>query len=82
VLVGADVTFRVISVVGNVVWAGGNHGALYVSRNGGVDWAPVKFDSTADVVSIHFDDEVNGKIQTSDGKMWKTADGGNSWKQQ
>jgi photosystem II stability/assembly factor-like uncharacterized protein len=55
---------------------------MIVSRHGGVDWAPVKFDSTADVVSIHFDDEVNGKIQTSDGKMWKTADGGNSWKQQ
>jgi photosystem II stability/assembly factor-like uncharacterized protein len=82
VLVGTDATLRVISVVGNVVWAGGNHGALYVSRNGGIDWAPVKIDGTADVVSIHFDDEVNGKIQTSDGKTWKTADGGNSWKQQ
>jgi hypothetical protein len=82
VALGAGVTFRVISVVGDVVWAGGNHGALYVSRNGGIDWAPVKFDSTSDVASIHFDDEVNGKIQTEDGKTWKTADAGNSWTQQ
>jgi hypothetical protein len=82
VSVGAGTTFRVISVVGNVVWAGGNHGALYVSRNGGIDWAPVKFDGTTDIISIHFDDELNGKIQTSEGKTWKTTDAGNIWTSQ
>jgi hypothetical protein len=82
VLAGAGVRFRVVSVVRNVVWAGGNHGALYVSRDGGTNWAPVTIDSTADVVSIQFGDEVNGKIQTSDGETWKTTDGGNSWSPQ
>jgi hypothetical protein len=77
--VGAGSVFRVISIVGNVVWAGGTNGSLYVSRDGGADWAPIKIDTTADVVSIHFDDEVNGKILTSDGKTWKTSDAGNSW---
>jgi hypothetical protein len=79
VSVGSDVVFRVISIVGNVVWAGGTNGSLYVSRDGGTHWAPIKIETTADIVSIHFDDEANGKIQTSDGKTWKTSDAGNSW---
>ena len=82
VSVGNGVVFRVISIVGNVVWAGGANGALYVSRDGGTNWAPIKLGTTSDVVSVHFDDEVNGKIQTADGRTWKTADGGSSWTSQ
>jgi hypothetical protein len=77
--VGTTTVFRVVSIVGNVVWAGGTNGSLYVSRDGGTSWAPIKINTTADIVSIHFDDEVNGRIQTSDGKTWKTSDSGNSW---
>lgn len=82
VSVGNGAAFRVISIVGNVVWAGGTNGALYVSRDGGANWAPIRLDTTSDVVSIHFDDEVNGKIQTADGKTWKTSDAGNRWTSQ
>ena len=77
--VGTTTVFRVVSIVGNVVWAGGTNGALYVSRDGGTNWVPIKIDTTADIVSIHFDDDLNGRIQTSDGKTWKTSDSGNSW---
>jgi hypothetical protein len=77
--VGTGTVFRVISIVGNIVWAGGTNGALYVSRDGGTHWAPLKLDTTADIVSVHFDDEVNGRIQTSDGRRWKTSDSGNTW---
>jgi photosystem II stability/assembly factor-like uncharacterized protein len=79
VLVGPGVSFRVISVIGDVVWAGGTHGVLFVSRDGGINWGPVKIDTVSDIVSIHFDDPVNGKIQTSDGKTWTTSDGGTIW---
>jgi hypothetical protein len=79
VLSDTGTNFRVVSVVGNLVWAGGDHGAIYVSRNGGAQWTPVKIDTNASVVSIHFSDEQNGAIQTSDGKTWKTSDAGNSW---
>jgi hypothetical protein len=82
VLVGPGVKIRVVSVVGNIVWAGSDHGALYVSRNGGVDWAPLKIPTSADIVSIRFDDESNGAIQTSTGETWKTTDAGNSWNRQ
>jgi len=79
VLVGPGVSFRVISVIGDVVWAGGTHGALFVSRDSGTNWAPVKIDTSADITSIHFDESTNGTVQTSDGKSWKTSDGGTTW---
>ena len=82
VSVSNGVVFRVISIVGNVVWAGGTNGALYVSRDGGTNWTLIKLDTTADITTIHFDDDVNGKIQTADGKTWKTSDAGNSWTSQ
>jgi hypothetical protein len=79
VLADTGSSFRVVSVVGNLVWAGGDRGALYVSRDGGRQWAPVSIHTNASVVSIHFNDEQNGAIQASDGKTWKTSDGGNTW---
>lgn len=79
VLTNTGVRFRVLSVIGDLLWAGGDHGSLFVSRNSGQSWDPVKLDSTADVISIHFDDEMNGTVRTSDSKTWKTSDGGTHW---
>jgi photosystem II stability/assembly factor-like uncharacterized protein len=79
VLTDTGASFQVVSVIGNVVWAGGSHGALYASRDGGTNWIPIKIATTADITSIHFDDELHGVLRTSDGKTWKSMDGGNTW---
>lgn len=74
--------FHVIAVLANTVWAGGEHGALYVSHDGGTNWAPAAINTTETITSIHFSDELHGTLQTADGLAWKTADGGKTWEKQ
>ena len=82
VLEEAGRKFHVVSVVGNMVWAGGNKGVLFVSRDGGGNWKPVNIETSGDILSIQFADLMNGSLQTSDGETWKTSDGGKSWQKQ
>ena len=82
VLVETGVKFHVVSVIGNTIWAGGERGALYVSRDGGSTWTPLKLDTVETVTSIHFSDDSHGSLQTSDGQTWKTSDGGKTWEKQ
>jgi hypothetical protein len=74
--------FHVVSVIGDLIWAGGEHGALYVSRDGGTTWSPVKIDTSDTITSIRFSDDLHGILQASDGATWKSADGGKSWDKQ
>ncbi len=79
VLVKTQGKFHVVSVVGDVVWAGGENGALYVSRDGGNSWFPVKLGTKEAIISIHFSDGLHGTVQGDSGTVWKTSDGGATW---
>lgn len=74
--------FHVVSVIGNTVWAGGEHGALYVSRDGGATWKSIAIDTTATITSVHFSEDSHGTLETGDGQVWKTSDGGQTWQKQ
>ncbi|MFZ0705136.1 MAG: YCF48-related protein [Candidatus Korobacteraceae bacterium] len=79
--------FRVVSVTGNDVWAGGNNGMLVHSGDGGVHWNKVSVTSagggeTPTIVSIGFDDAQHGVVIADTGARYSTADGGATWAKQ
>lgn len=74
--------FHVVSVIGNTVWAGGEHGALYVSRDGGMTWNGIPIETGATITSVHFSDDMHGTLETAEGQTWKTTDGGKTWQNQ
>jgi len=79
-LADQPITFHVVSVVGNNVWAGGNNGALFHSRDGGETWNKQPLGSeTGTIVSIQFGDAEHGVVTTDAGGRWSTSDGGVSW---
>ena len=76
--------FRVVSVVGNDVWAGGDGGALFHSSDGGQHWNKVTLatpsgSDTGTIVSIQFDDLQHGVVVTESGSRYSTGDGGTTW---
>jgi len=79
--------FRAVAVAGSDVWAGGSHGALYHSLDGGNHWTQVVPASagvslTGDIVGLEFSDAQDGKITTSTGEIWTTSDQGQTWQKQ
>jgi len=72
--------FRAITTVGNDVWVGGNAGALYHSADSGRSWTKVDPVSTDDITHIEFSDPQNGLLNTANGQVWSTSDGGRSWR--
>jgi hypothetical protein len=84
VLADRTATFRVVSFVGNHVWAGGSGGALFHSRDDGQNWDEVALTTpngreTATIVSIQFDDAQRGTVTTNTGTRCNTTDGGAIW---
>lgn len=84
VLVNQSATFRVVSVIGDEVWVGGNGGALFHSSDKGQQWGRVSVVTssgtvTATIVSIQFDDLENGVVITEGGSRYRTSDGGVTW---
>lgn len=80
-------TFRVVSVIGNAVWAGGDGGVLCYSADNGTSWSKVALAKTggvetAAIVSIRFDDPLRGVVVTDNGASYATTDGGRSWTKQ
>lgn len=71
--------FRAITAVGNDIWAGGNAGALYHSADAGQSWEKIAPVSTDDITHIEFSDSQNGILNTANGQVWRTSDGGRSW---
>jgi hypothetical protein len=76
--------FRALSAVDANIWVGGKAGALYHSSNFGQTWAksePVargrKLDQ--DVVHLDFPAALIGTINTANGEVWTTSDGGQTW---
>jgi hypothetical protein len=77
-------TFRVVTVVGNDVWAGGSGGALFHSSDAGQHWSQVPLVTssgaeTGNIVSIQFSDPQQGTVITGSGSRWSTSDGGVTW---
>jgi hypothetical protein len=84
VLADQTATFRVVSVVGNHVWAGGSGGMLFHSRDFGHHWEEVPLTTpagreTATLVAIEFDDSQHGTVTTNNGTRCTTTDGGGTW---
>jgi len=87
VVVAENATFRALSANGPDLWVGGASGLLYHSTDAGAHWTQVKpatADATlaADIAAIEFVDVRQGKITTSTGEVWITADGGQTWRKQ
>jgi photosystem II stability/assembly factor-like uncharacterized protein len=82
--IGNGTKFRALCAVGTHVWAGGNAGTLYHSVDSGQSWTEVvpaaKEKLTADITHIEFSDPTNGLVSTSNGEVWSTSDGGQSWR--
>jgi photosystem II stability/assembly factor-like uncharacterized protein len=79
--------FRAVAAYGADVWAGGTAASLYHSSDAGAHWArvvPASESATlsGDILSLEFADAQNGRISTSTGEVWTTADSGQSWKKQ
>jgi photosystem II stability/assembly factor-like uncharacterized protein len=77
-------SFRALSAVGSHVWAGGSGGTLYHSTDSGATWLrvqPTERDHklATDITHIEFSDPANGSVNTSNGEVWTTSDGGQSW---
>jgi Photosynthesis system II assembly factor YCF48/Putative zinc-finger len=85
VAVAENATFRALSANGPDLWVGGASGLLYHSTDAGTHWMQVKPATadatlTADIAAIEFVNVRQGKITTSTGEVWTTADGGQTWR--
>ncbi len=84
VLADQPVAFRVVATVGDNVWAGGNHGALFHSTDRGQSWNKVTLGAKGQpepgaIISIHFDNLSQGIVSADSGTTWSTSDGGHTW---
>lgn len=75
---------RVVSVFDNEVWIGGDSSRLYHSTDNGATWSlialPGKDGREHSIAHIHFQTAQSGTVESDDGTVWKTSDGGSSWK--
>jgi hypothetical protein len=84
VSVATGAMFRALSAVGPNIWVGGRAGAMYRSTDSGRTWAqvrPVVGDKKLDqdIVRLDFSDPLSGTINTANGEVWATSDGGQTW---
>jgi hypothetical protein len=87
VTVADKATFRALSANGPDLWIGGPAGLLYHSSDAGGHWTQIKpvadgASLTTDVATIEFTDRQHGKLTTSTGEIWITADAGQTWRKQ
>jgi hypothetical protein len=87
VTVAEKATFRALSANGPDLWIGGPAGLLYHSSDAGGHWTQIKpvadgATLTTDVATIEFTDRQHGKLTTSTGEIWMTADAGQTWRKQ
>jgi len=75
--------FTVVAAVGQDIWAGGTHGALYHSVDGGKTWRPIFLPGIGDqtVTAIEFRDVWHGQVSTPEHHSWTTTDRGDHWQQ-
>jgi len=79
-----QVSFRALSAISGDIWVGGKSGSLYHSPDSGRQWTRVVpkangANLTADITRVGFSDLQSGVIETSNGQVWTTSDGGQTW---
>ena len=79
-----SMVFRAVTALGSEVWAGGSGPILYHSTDSGAHWVRVLPSSastvlTGDITVIEFSDPQHGRVATSYGAVWITADNGQTW---
>lgn len=84
VAVADKASFRALSAVGASVWVGGSGGILYHSLDAGRNWTPVVPEIqgqrlNSGITRIEFLDSRDGSLSTTNGEIWITHDGGNTW---
>ena len=80
-LADTSVSFKVVSVMGDQVWAGGTAGALYQSSDAGDHWSKSSIPGLTDTITqVQFRDATTGTVTTSSGTVWETHDGGAHWR--
>jgi len=74
---------RVVSVFAGDVWIGGEHSRLYHSADNGTTWKlialPSKDVRDHSIAHIHFQTAQSGTVESDDGTVWTTSDGGTTW---
>ena len=74
---------RVIAVFGSDVWIGGENARLYHSTDNGATWKlialPSKDGRSHTIAHIHFQTAQSGTVESEDGIVWTTSDGGATW---
>jgi photosystem II stability/assembly factor-like uncharacterized protein len=81
------VVFRAVAANGAEVWAGGAGAMLYHSLDSGDHWTHVlpseaNASLAGDVIGVEFSEPQHGRVVTSSGEIWLTADGGQTWHKQ
>jgi hypothetical protein len=75
---------RVVSVFDSEVWIGGDSMRLYHSTDNGTTWRlvalPGKDGREHSIAHIHFQTAQSGTVESDDGTVWITSDGGRTWK--
>ncbi|HTS37607.1 MAG TPA: YCF48-related protein [Candidatus Solibacter sp.] len=83
----SPLTFRAVTANGADVWAGGSHGILYHSSDGGNQWMRVIPSAagkalTDNILMLEFPDPQHGRLTTSNAEIWTTSDSGQTWQKQ
>jgi hypothetical protein len=82
-LPGGAARMRVVAVIGNDVWIGGEAMQLFHSSDGGTTWAPVTLPTKGGlqraITQIRFTSQQIGTIETDEGISWTTTDNGATW---
>ncbi|MFZ4544167.1 MAG: T9SS type A sorting domain-containing protein [Saprospiraceae bacterium] len=77
---GTYYNYDPLVVKGNTVWFPTVNGFLYKSTNRGLSWKKSNIDSTLQIYGISFlDDKLTGLAVASNGLMYKSTDGGDTW---
>jgi photosystem II stability/assembly factor-like uncharacterized protein len=81
--IASDAHFRVVSIWGADVWAGGDHLRLFHSTDNGLTWTEVQLPATADrthaIVHIRSDSPQKITVEDNAGSTWTTTDAGATW---
>lgn len=83
VFIAPDMHFRVLSVSGADLWAGGDRLRLFHSADDGRTWLEVHLPSGADrtraIAHIRVESQQKIVVEADDATTWATTDGGQTW---